>query len=65
MTESNKNAPSSASGVTYSILAGMSAASASVFGKLAVDPTVIHRFVHYVDFDPSVLEKVSSCIIFM
>ena len=50
---------SSASGVTYSILAGMSAASASVFGKLAVDPTVVHRLLNNLDLQPAIVENVN------
>jgi len=39
------------SGVTYAILAGASAASASVFGKLAMDSSVIHGFVQSIPND--------------
>jgi hypothetical protein len=47
------------SGVTYSVLAGISAASASVFGKLAMDSTVIHNTVFsLLPFEENMLDKV-------
>ncbi len=40
--DSNANAPKHWGGYTYAVLAGASAASASVFGKLAVDEHLSH-----------------------